>query len=200
MQRELAMASLALATSQIQHISVDEGSGLVPRHIFSKMEIETDTHPFFKRVWNVRHVLNEASPILSAKAKRIMQKNKGKWPREICNADFIRKNIHFHQIIVQLSGTHNSSGSDVYGMHVYEFETVNIGYRFAQMLDVDENGHLFVDTELLNDVREQRGGGGEKILGVLVDEFGDTIHGDENLAGPTITAQTAEDMPVTINS
>ena len=117
--------------------------------------------------------------MLSVKAKKILQKNKGKWPKEICTASFIRKNIHFHQIIVQLTGTHNASGSSVYGMHVYEFKSVNIGYRFAQCLDVGEDGRLFVDTELLNDVQEQRGGGGERLRGFLVDEAGEAIVDDE---------------------
>ena len=139
------------------------------------MAIETDTHPFFKRVWNCRHVLDENSPLLSVKAKKLIQKNKGRWSLEMSNPEFIRKEIHFHQIIVSLSGTNNSSGSNVYGMHVYDFASVNVGYRFVQMLNTNEKGRLHVDTELLNDVKEQRGGGAEEIRGTHVDHFGEAI-------------------------
>lgn len=204
LQQEVVRATLAYANHQSsKHICLDEGSGLVPRRIFSHMEIETDTHPFFKRVWNIRHVLNQESPLLSAKAKRMMQKHSGKWSQDMCNVEFIRKNIHFHQIIVQLSGTHNSSGSDVSGMKVYEFSSVNIGYRFAQCMDVDEHDKLFVDTALLNDVQEQRGGGGEKIRGFLVDEFGEPVanEDDEKLlhdSGGTSTPKEEISTPINV--
>ncbi|CAB9499708.1 expressed unknown protein [Seminavis robusta] len=179
LKNQLAMAGLAATGQSTKHMVMDSGSGLVPIRIFSKLDIETDTHPFFKRVWNVRHVLNGESPLLSATAKRIILKHNGKWPEEICNPEFIRKHIHFRQIIVSLSGTQNSSGSAVIGMHVYEFKSLNIGYRFAQMLDVTDDGNLYLDEELLNDVHEQRGGGGEELRGFLVDEFGQEIENDE---------------------
>ena len=183
LKSQLALASLAhVAATTHDHNKpfMVDGCGLFPRRMFSSMAIETDTHPFFKRVWNCRHVLDENSPLLSVKAKKLIQKYKGKWSLEMSNPEFIRKELHFHQIIVSLSGTHNSSGSDVYGMHVYDFGSVNVGYRFVQMLHTNEAGRMYVDTELLNDVREQRGGGAEAIRGVQIDNFGEEIMPKEN--------------------
>lgn len=179
LRKQFALASLMAAAQSTRHLVCDEGNtgGLVPRRIFCKLEVDTDTHPFFKRVWIIRHVLNEESPLLTAKAKKIIHANHGKWPQDICNPEFIRDNLHFHQIIVSLTGTQNSSGSSVFGLNVYEFNSVNVGYTFVKMLDVNSEGKLFVDEELLNDVREQKGGGAEEIRGHRVDGFGTGRYG-----------------------
>lgn len=41
---------------------------------------------------------------------------------------------------------------------------VNIGYQFVNILYRDNDGSLGVDIDLINDVREQQGGGGEPLL------------------------------------
>lgn len=42
---------------------------------------------------------------------------------------------------------------------------VNIGYQFVNLLYRDpKDGALKVDTSLINDVREQNGGGGEPLM------------------------------------
>jgi len=42
---------------------------------------------------------------------------------------------------------------------------INIGYQFVNILYRDESdGSLGVDTDLINDVREQHGGGGEPLI------------------------------------
>lgn len=49
----------------------------------------------------------------------------------------------------------------------YRFFLVNIGYQFVNLLYRDQNdGGLMVDTTLINDVREQNGGGGEPLMGL----------------------------------
>ena len=63
-------------------------------------------------------------------------------------------------IIVSFSGTANVSGSSVYAQKVYDYAETNVGYTFANVLTV-QNGQMVVDAELLNDVKEQIGGGGE---------------------------------------
>lgn len=42
---------------------------------------------------------------------------------------------------------------------------VNIGFQFVNILYREGDGSLGVDIDLLNDVREQDGGGGEPLLG-----------------------------------
>jgi hypothetical protein len=57
------------------------------------------------------------------------------------------------------------SASDVYAQKIYDFVDINVGYQFVNVLYKDEsNGTLKVDTDLINDVREQNGGGGEPLI------------------------------------
>jgi hypothetical protein len=45
-----------------------------------------------------------------------------------------------------------------------DFVDVNIGYEFVNILYRNSDGSLGVDTDLINDVREQIGGGGEPLI------------------------------------
>ena len=156
---------LAATVTQPQYVTVDEGnSKLAPRRVYVKLDIDTDSHPFFKRVWTIRHVLNEGSPLLSAAAKSMIANNDGFWPAELTNYKSVRQHVHFEELVVSFSGTSNVSGSSVYAQKVYDYEHLNIGYAFAPILAVHEGGRMEVDHRLLNDVREQQGGGGEPIL------------------------------------
>jgi hypothetical protein len=119
-------------------------------------------HPYFKRVWNIRHVLSASSPLLTAKARRMIEENDGLWPKSLAHHEAVRANLHFNDIIVSFSGTANVSGSSVYAQKVYDYAEVNIGYTFANLLTVDK-GQVVVDVELLNDVKVQFGGGAEPI-------------------------------------
>ena len=61
-----------------------------------------------------------------------------------------------------MSGTSNADANSVYAQHIYHFSSVNVGYRFCNVLYRDEtDGSLHLDKRLLNDVTEQAGGGGE---------------------------------------
>jgi len=143
---------------------VDEGnSNLVARKVFCKLNVEAPDHPFFKRVWFVRHELNVESPLLTAKARRLVRKNKGYWPEELNHCQGVRESIQFHQLMVSMSGTSNSSASSVYGQTIYNFVDVVIGYRFATTLFRDNQDHIRVDMSLINDVLEQNNGGGEPL-------------------------------------
>jgi len=148
------------------HHAVDEDPSmkLVNKHIFSKMLIEASDHPFFKRVWLARHVLDEHSPILKARVRRQIRKNGGNWPERLNNYSAIRDSLRFNQILVSLNGVSNVSASDVYAQKIYDFVDINIGYQFVNILYRDSDGSLGVDTDLINDVREQNGGGGEPLI------------------------------------
>jgi hypothetical protein len=117
-------------------------------------------HPYLKRVWNVRHVLNERSPILSHHARRMIAKNHGSWPDALNNAKRIREHLRFNDIIVSFTGTANASGTNVYAQNIYDLADVHIGYTFVNVVEV-VNHCIVVDETLLNDVVEQLGGGAE---------------------------------------
>eukprot|EP00977_Amphora_coffeiformis_P004672 scaffold1001_cov169-Amphora_coffeaeformis.AAC.19 len=162
--KEQIARELESATQQQLAVTVDEGNAkLVPRRTYFKLEIETDSHPFFKRVWNIRHVLNERSPLLSMVARRMIVNNGGSWPVELNNHQALRKHVHFEELVVSMAGTSNVSGCSVYAQKIYDYEHLNVGYSFAPILALDDSGLLVVDHRLLNDVREQHGGGGEPI-------------------------------------
>jgi len=149
-----------------QHQTVDEdpSSRLVNKRIFSKMAIEAAEHPYFKRRWVGRHVLDEDSPIVKPRVKRLIRKNKGYWPESLNNYVAVRESILFNQILVSLNGVSNLSASEVYAQKIYDFVDMNVGYQFVNTLYKDIDGTLKVDTDLINDVREQHGGGGEPLI------------------------------------
>jgi hypothetical protein len=146
-------------------IQEDPSARLVGKRIFSKMHIEASEHPFFKRVWLARHVLDHASPLLTQKTRRAIRRNGGFWPAHLNSYEAVRRSLDFNQILVSLNGVSNVSAADVYAQKIYDIVDVNIGYQFVNVLYRDaKDGTLKVDTTLINDVREQKGGGGEPLL------------------------------------
>ncbi|KAL7565771.1 hypothetical protein ACA910_010209 [Epithemia clementina (nom. ined.)] len=117
-----------------QPFDEDPTGHLVPRRIFSKLEVETFEHPFFQHVWTVRHVLDDKSPLLRSAAREMVQANGGFWPVELNSAQGVRSAVHFDQILVSLTGTSNADANVVYAQHVYEWVDLIVGYRFAKML------------------------------------------------------------------
>jgi len=148
------------------HHTVDEdpSSRLVHKRIFSKMYFEQCEHPFFKRVWIGRHILNAESPLVRPRVKRLIRKNNGYWPKSLNNYSEVRKSLLFNQILVSLNGVTNLTAQEVYAQKIYDFVDVNIGYQFVNTLYKDMDGTLKVDTDLINDVRQQHGGGGEPLI------------------------------------
>lgn len=65
--------------------------------------------------------------------------------------------------MVSLSGTSNADANSVYAQKVYDYRDLCVGYRFCDILYRDSDGKIAVDHALLNDVKEQRGGGGEDL-------------------------------------
>ena len=150
-----------------QSFDEDPSGYLVPKKIFSKLEVESPDHPFFKRVWIVRHRLDQNSPLLTPQARQLVKSNFGKWPSSINSPEGVRSAVKFDQILVSLSGTSNADANSVYAQKVYEYVDINVGYRFVNLLyrdPVDET--LRADIRLINDVVEQAGGGGESFEAV----------------------------------
>ncbi|GAX10050.1 hypothetical protein FisN_25Lh099 [Fistulifera solaris] len=144
--------------------NIDAETNITDKHIFSKMHVEPSDHPFFKRVWLVKHVLNQDSPILKPRIRRMIRRNGGHWPQKLNSYASIRDSLQFNQILVSFNGVSNASSIDVYAQRIYDFYDLNIGYQFVNILYRSENGAVGVDIDLINDVREQNGGGGEPLL------------------------------------
>lgn len=108
-------------------------------------------------------MLDQTSPLLRPEAKELIRFNNGHWPNELNNANAVRASIHFDQILVSFSGTSNVDANSVYSQKSYGFDDVCVGYAFCNMLFREKDGGIGVDHRLLNDVKEQTGGGGEEL-------------------------------------
>lgn len=151
------------AARQTQELEEDPSGHLVSKKILCKLECESQEHPFFKRVWVLRHKLDHQSPLLRTHARMMVKHNNGYWPMELNTAEGVRAAFHFDQLLVSLSGTSNADANSVYAQHIYDLVDTNVGYRFVNMLYRDPSDNaLKVDPTLLSDVMEQAGGGGEE--------------------------------------
>lgn len=130
-------------------------------HMFTKISLDADEHPYFRRVWFGRHRLDENSPLLSSAARKRIKLNGGYWPADMNNHKSIKRSLQFRHILVCISGTANANAASVYAQKVYDLVDVNVGYRFVPMNYHTENGELKTDPYLLNAVYQQRGGGAE---------------------------------------
>ena len=141
----------------------DPGSRISVKHAFSKLDVDFPENPYFNRVWTVNHILDHKSPLVIPSVRSMIAENGGCWPRELCTAEKVRESIKFDQIFVSLSGISAACADSVYSQHMYNYYDMNIGYTFVPCLYRDSDERLQVDFELLNDVVEQEGGGGEEI-------------------------------------
>jgi hypothetical protein len=143
-------------TTTIFHSSTPKQS-----RVITKLTLDANEHPFFRRVWFGRHRLDENSPILSDVARDKIKQNGGFWPPEWNSHQSIRDHLHFRHILVCFSGTSNANATSVYAQKVYDLVDVNIGYRFVPMNYHTADGELKTDSYLLNAISEQKGGGAE---------------------------------------
>ncbi|KAL3902884.1 MAG: hypothetical protein SGILL_010657, partial [Bacillariaceae sp.] len=168
--QESAKSMIASRNKRITCIEEDTSGMLMSKRIFAKLDVESQDHPFFKRVWIVRHILNQNSALLRQEARELVRLNGGHWPMELNNPEAVRASFHFDQLVVSLSGTSNVDASNVYAQKVYDYVDVCVGYTFCNMLYRQDDGAIGVDATLLNDVKEQEGGGGEDLDARLDEE------------------------------
>ena len=146
------------------YVDEDPTGKVVPKRIFTKLDVEPPGHPFFKRVWVVSHTLDQNSPLLKSFAREMVVRSGGYWPPQLNHPEGVRSAVHFEQVLVSMSGTSNADAKKVYAQKVYDRADVSVGYRFVNMLYRDlGDASLQVDLRLMNDVTEQAGGGGEPL-------------------------------------
>lgn len=139
-------------------------NNIMPRQIFTKLNLEKHEHPMFKRIWRINHIINNNSPLLTDEAKKAITNNNGEWPWEWNNHNAVRNAIRFNELLVSFTGVSNLTGAPVYKQKVYSYDDTAIGYEFVHTLyRGGRDGALKVDLNLINDVIEQKGGGGEPL-------------------------------------
>jgi len=122
-------------------------------------------HPFFSRVWHGVHILDSTSPLLTDKARQLIQANNGSWPSSwFEHPHVIQEKLDFEDLILTVAGVSNVSAVTVHAYKRYKIGDVLIGYNFAPLVFRDrKTGMLDVDLALANDVREQNGLPGEDL-------------------------------------
>lgn len=162
-ERKLERVRELITAGKNQRVVEDPTGKLSTNTIFAKLDFESQEHPFFKRLWLARHVIDHHSPLLKQEVKELVRIHGGHWPAELNNPEAVRASIHFDQILVSLSGTSNVDANSVYAQKVYDYVDLCVGFRFCNMLYRETDGSVGVDGTLLNDVTEQYGGGGEDL-------------------------------------
>jgi len=142
----------------------DEANFTEVSYSFSNLDITSPSHPFFRRVWNVQHVLNEHSPLLQREVRAQIKRNNGCWPDHLKTYQEVSDSIEFEQIVVNFSGTSNASNSIVHTQKIYERSDLIFGYEFVDIVYRDERQNkLMMDLSMVNNATEQFGGGGEPL-------------------------------------
>lgn len=183
-------------------VMMDDGEyadscGLSHPTIYSRLALETECHPFFKRCWHLRHKIDEHSPLLDGEAHRIIRgfRNGGGkgWPPQLNSHEKLRQHLCFEEISVTLSGTDHITGNTVYGTSLYTTFDLVIGYQFANVLmKHPKTGLVGVDLSLIHDVLEQHGGGGEPLADEEENELGPPVDTVNFRTPPTGNGGTSE--------
>jgi len=141
---------------------------------YYQFALTPDSHPHFSRIWYARHVLNAESPLLKREIRDMIVQDGGKWDKGEWNAMastltltvyiiFLITQIHlfapldfntasdirqclneFISLRITLSGTSAVSANTVFAEHVYEYDDVVVGWRFANMVyEKEPKGRLW---------------------------------------------------------
>lgn len=132
------------------------GRVMLPRIIFCKCFIMNCVHPFFKRCWTAMHLLDENSPLITEKTRKIILQNGGLWPHSLSNAKDIHKCLVFEDIVISFNGVSKHTATNVTAQKVYNRDDVVIGYKFVNILE-KHDGIVKVQIDSLNDVMKQDG-------------------------------------------
>lgn len=120
------------------------------------VDLRENLHPFLKRVWHARHILDQYSPLLTTAAREKIAFNEGNWPVEWNNEDLVKEQLKFSDLIVTLTGLSGLSSEPVFGAKSYNSDNVVVGYDYASLLyKFSGSNVLRVDMSLINDIVSQ---------------------------------------------
>jgi hypothetical protein len=145
----------------------------VSKQTYHKLRLEAESHPYFKRVWYCRHVLNDQSPLVRRDVRREIRDSCGgrHWPRDKCRShEGIRSSlVKFNSIITTMRGTLDITSNGVFIEKRYKFEDICIGYKYAGLLYLSDSRtakgekKVKIDLALVHDIVPQPGGGAEPL-------------------------------------
>lgn len=143
--------------------------GPIKKRVYCKLRVTPDVNPFFSNgVWCLRHVLNEKSALLKPSVRHKIAET-GSWPSDVNTYSKIRESMadEVQEIVVTFNGISNLTGENVFKTVTYKQEDIYVGYQFARVHYLKDNGksgfHIQVDPDLLHDIVPQEGGGSEPL-------------------------------------
>lgn len=175
----------------VQESDSGEGKGNGPEgRVYYPLNLEPNEHPYFRRVWYIRHTLNAKSPLLKTEVREKIKAD-GSWdPTRSSYQDVLSSLVDFHRIRITFKGTSAASNSLVFAQKVYTIEDVYVGWQFGQIFyekerwmwfrklwrgakmrdeheeeDGADDSNLMLDKRLIHDILPQPGGGQEPIEG-----------------------------------
>ena len=81
---------------------------------YVRVDLVDELNPFFARVWHGNHVLDQSSPLLSARARKAIERNGGAWPASwFKSPEKMRRKLDFHSLVGHRLGSYLVSHSRV---------------------------------------------------------------------------------------
>ncbi|KAL7549706.1 hypothetical protein ACHAWF_012967 [Thalassiosira exigua] len=120
---------------------MNDSNDKTKQKVFYKLALKPSFHPYFSRVWFLRHTLDATSPLLRREVRNMIRDNPGGWDPEYDNYRDIRAClVEFNSLQVLMSGASALSRSEVFAEKVYKYEDVCVGWRYiAVCYEEDES-------------------------------------------------------------
>mmetsp|Transcript_26529 Transcript_26529/g.56066 ORF Transcript_26529/g.56066 Transcript_26529/m.56066 type:complete len:630 (+) Transcript_26529:146-2035(+) len=158
----------------------NEGADNKNQKVFYKLALKPSFHPYFSRVWFLRHTLDATSPLLRREVRQMIRDNSSGWdPTHNNHADIRSCLVEFNSLQVIMSGESALSRSEVYAEKTYTYDDVCVGWRYVAVcyeeehekeriwqqcerlkrkhISFGDDAATSVDLSLIHDIAPQRG-------------------------------------------
>ena len=183
-------AALTRTNSSFMHLPVareDSGTGqqIGPEgRVYLPLKLEPSSHPYFKRVYYVHHVLDDKSPLLKPSVRL---KIKNGWDPSLSTYQDIRESlVDCRKIRIIFKGNSAVNNSMVFAEKVYTLEDIFVGWQFGNIFyrrekwrwwkrrrksnddddmdqgDIDDDD-LVLDKRLIHDIFPQKNASSEPL-------------------------------------
>lgn len=108
--------------------------------VYHKLSLKPSFHPYFSRVWVLRHTLDATSPLLRSEVRNMLKDRTNGWDPTLNNHRDIRAClVEFNNLRIMMTGASALSRQEVYAEKVYQFEDICVGWRFIAVCYEDDS-------------------------------------------------------------
>jgi len=158
---------------------INDGVKSKSQQVFYKLALKPSFHPYFSRVWFLRHTLDATSPLLRRDIRNVIRDRPDGWDPTLNNYQDIRECIvEFNSLQIIMSGASALSRSEVFAEKTYSYEDVCVGWRYIAVcyeedpstqrlqrckklkknqISYGDDAATRVDLSLIHDIVPQRG-------------------------------------------